>query len=787
MSDMKPPAEEPVPDEGAITFIARHRPPLQSGRYEITVTQSVRNGSPDASASSAFDETYTSKRRFQISGHRFTINTDDVESVFPPQGSQGEYANVLPHIVFKNQTLPWERTVGDAAESSWLALLLFDESDPPPPLKEALVGDLQRDPFPHGASEAEEPSSLPSTSVSYPDLKLEYGQMSWDPCRILDVPVTLLDQILPGTEDMPWLSHSRTLTSTTPLRLAGLQDGQTGLESSVVVANRLPTPNSQVTVHLVSVENMARYLPAGEEYAGSPAALADGQPAESIRLISLFRWSYRSVDPAETFSGLLTSLDKADGLHVLAIGNSSTGESASDAYVRNALQLGYAPLDHTTRQGSRTVSWYRGPLVPMAGGAVSPSDPGQVAGISSADEAVRYDPETGMMDISYAAAWQIGRLLALRDQGFAEALVRWKRTNARMAFKAFENELLQRSLGGTLALRQVASQHDDTNTMHHAVANLLLTRLKPHLLPESQAIDGAATASSSEAAGISSLVSRFGERERFLDFLAGATSLHATGVEDPVPAPIETWLHSLKKLNGLPIGYLVPHPQMLPTESIRFFNVDPLWLHALTEGACSIGQSSELDDRLHDMAAPRLRAAARLSPQDDASAAMSGFLLRSQVVTGWPRLEVVAYDAEGNELTDVLRLERVLDSVLLFLVEGDVDRVVLREPAIGLHFGIDLKSGTSLRYVTVPGNAEPGTRPGDQIDGAFVRPEYRDTGLRTLRIAKLAHDLSGALHEQGADNAPDGSPLTFSSAEFALQLVEGTQQVTFKTQRTEGR
>lgn len=247
----------------------------------------------------------------------------------------------------------------------------------------------------------------------------------------------------------------------------------------------------------------------------------------------------------------------------------------------------------------------------------------------------------------------------------------------------------------------------------------------------------------------------------------------AVDKNDPTEA-IASWLRQLKKLNGVPFNYLVPNQQMLPNESIRFFNVDFNWLFAMVEGACSIGQATEEDTALHAMTADKLHAAA---PAPDVA---SGFLLRSQVVPGWPKLEVRAFDANGTLLTNVLRMDRITNSILLFLVAGQIDHVILREPAIGLHFGIDVSGGKALRYVTVPASAPANTQPGDEIAQAVVTPEFRDATHRTIRMAKLAGDLSSALQAHEADNAPDGSPLPFTSAEYALELVEGTQEVTFK-------
>jgi len=49
------------------------------------------------------------------------------------------------------------------------------------------------------------------------------------------------------------------------------------------------------------------------------------------------------------------------------------------------------------------------------------------------------------------------------------------------------------------------------------------------------------------------------------------------------------WLTRLHLLRGVPFGYLVPDIAMLPSESIRFFQVDAGWIDALIDGAFSIG------------------------------------------------------------------------------------------------------------------------------------------------------------------------------------------------------
>ncbi|MCK5237472.1 MAG: hypothetical protein KAR06_10865, partial [Deltaproteobacteria bacterium] len=101
--------------------------------------------------------------------------------------------------------------------------------------------------------------------------------------------------------------------------------------------------------------------------------------------------------------------------------------------------------------------------------------------IMTADEAVRYDPETGMMDISYASAWQIGRLLALQDKEFSVSLYNWKRSSTIETVMAFERQILEEEMGDTLEL--TANGHkEDPLIMHYAAANFIRKRLKRHLV-----------------------------------------------------------------------------------------------------------------------------------------------------------------------------------------------------------------------------------------------------------------------------------------------------------------
>ncbi len=464
------------PDTGTIIFIASCRPPLPDGDYRLTVTQSASNIAKAPPPGATFDESYVNIRRFVVRGERFAVQQAEIGGVFPPSASTGEYGNVLPHVVIDRATLPWERSAGDAADSSWLALLLFDESDPVPPTLTIQVGDLTAAPFAHAEGATPTASTLPANTLSYPNLTLGYGEFPWQQCNAIDIPVALFRAVAPGVVDLPWLSHARTITPADPTRMGLAMVAGVPVETSVVLGNRLPQPNARCTVHLVSIENMAPLLATGDSYTSVPIVLPGGGDAAFVRLVSLANWSYRSVDPKQSFTEILKGLDAADDFRVLGIANAST-----DPTVANALAMGHVPLDHQTRQGSRTVSWYRGPLIPFAppGTIVVPQPNATNDGLATADQALRYDPDTGMIDLTYAAAWEIGRLLALQDSEFARALYDWKRSNTQAVVEAFERGVLEQQMGEALGIDAVGLAAPQP--MQHAIASFIVRRLAPHL------------------------------------------------------------------------------------------------------------------------------------------------------------------------------------------------------------------------------------------------------------------------------------------------------------------
>src|SRR5690349_2551532 len=139
------------------------------------------------------------------------------------------------------------------------------------------------------------------------------------------------------------------------------------------------------------------------------------------------------------------------------------------------------------------------------------------------------------------------------------------------------------------------------------------------------------------------------------------------GVEDGippdgvVPAEIVRFLARLRLLEGIPFSYIVPDAELIPPETIRFFYLDRNATDALVQGALSAGTVNAADRaqlaQLYPVVRDEVDQAERLVRMKDADAPkvdaegrpigaggpISGFLLRSRLVSGWPGMHVRAY------------------------------------------------------------------------------------------------------------------------------------------------
>ena len=200
--------------------------------------------------------------------------------------------------------------------------------------------------------------------------------------------------------------------------------------------------------------------------------------------------------------------------------------------------------------------------------------------------------------------------------------------------------------------------------------------------------------------------------------------------ESAMPPYMESFLAHLRLLVGVPFDYLVPDSRLLPNESIRFFYLDRSWTDRLVDGAIAVGKIGTREQAHHQAHAANMAAQLDLTERvvrtnqhglpansetqpssptnSDSAGPITGFLLRSAAVAGWPHMDVRAFnkvlpanqgdptkddpnwlqEAHDAQLT-TLRLELLSPSVMLGLFDG--------VPQLGL-----VRGTPSLRAIRLP-------------------------------------------------------------------------------------
>lgn len=495
---------------------------------------------------------------FWVGGERYSLGPADIHSVYPPEGSRGHFERTIPHIALSRDTLPWEREPG-VANAPWLALLLLREEEVArTPLATMTLGAYR--------------AACPSKP------ELEPGQQDSDQVQVITLDPALSKLLIPRFFELPVLSHVRGQVAGDQLR-----EGV-----AMVLSQRLPQKGKN-TLHLVSLEG---------RYASQTFDRVD----QSCTLVSLKSWSFYCEEDAPQPQKPLARI--FGELNTAWLMLPSTGV-ADDLVSR-----GRTPLPHHFRSGELGASWYAGPLVP----GTAPQEEVPLPA-SSADALLDYHEKLGMFDVTYAAAWELGRLLAMENRTTRTALASWRRS------------------------RVLLSHHQRAAEGEHK-----------HL-PQIERTSN-----------------------EYLSF--GSAALIA-------------WLKALRSLEGVPSRYLLPNEKMLPPESLRVFKADVRWLDALLDGALSLARLPRTTRTPEDQAAED-----QLRIEVKAADWVSGFLLRSEVVSGWPGLVIEAKDRSQKVIVPQHRIE-LSPSISMCLFGDLVSAVSIRQHRDTLHLALQDSAGPS--------------------------------------------------------------------------------------------
>lgn len=158
----------------------------------------------------------------------------------------------------------------------------------------------------------------------------------------------------------------------------------------------------------------------------------------TVRFPVLASWSFHCTDRGD-FQFLAQNVNSRLLGHVASGPESPDGEPLPPGSVPPALPAeppsarplplftatGHVATTHETRRGERATAWLRGPLIPEPVDRAGAREDGRYPLAHHADQLRRVTPD-GREDLTYAAAFEIGRLLALSRPSVVAALNRWR-------------------------------------------------------------------------------------------------------------------------------------------------------------------------------------------------------------------------------------------------------------------------------------------------------------------------------------------------------------------------
>ena len=465
------------PPVGSMYLYDDITPPLVDNTYRIDVVTNVTYDGQQAPLTK-------NSGYFAIEGPRFTLPDTDVAGVFPPKNGHGGFDENIPQIAITRRTLPWERRL--TSDPGLIGTPTRDPLDPQPNPFPPVGGQPQEyGPAPWLAlllfAEGEYVlhQNVPLNKIVPSDVYSRLNVPDGITCDSIEVEIGLLESVVPSLDELTLLAHVRQVNVEDRELNASSGDGY----FAIVMGNRLPAPGAKYRACLVSLEERDDLVqpdppPVAGEWFGfvivpqaAEAAAAHPAPAPAalraagaapVLTSSVPQKRVTNAAQGDTVQPLLTVGDRNVVTAIGPIGTlrfpivvatkqvvllyswqfECTGVGTFRDYMQRVnvstlgtveqqghppvSDTGHVPLTVMDRAGVQENVWYRGPLVPVP----LTRDP---LTYHSADQCRRVTPETGVEDISYAAAFEAGRLMAAADPRLAQELMRWRRESYRQS------------------------------------------------------------------------------------------------------------------------------------------------------------------------------------------------------------------------------------------------------------------------------------------------------------------------------------------------------------------
>ncbi|KAF7555986.1 hypothetical protein G7Z17_g1691 [Cylindrodendrum hubeiense] len=708
-------------------------PPLAPGDYSLSVSQQIQLPAPGDNEDKRppLKSLSIPNTQLHVSGPKFKFSDlADLHSVYPAAGHSA-FARTLAHAVFNHPTTPWEQHAKDGNQFGfnklpWVGVLSFTE--------EELVSD---------------PAVYRGLGFKDDEVSAEYGSVSLKAVRLAELQsVVKSAPTAPGAgtnfkpnDDVSMVllkpklfkeiftsydaNNNRVWSGNADLSrfamMAHVEESHGGFtarshvddvpteqpQHSIVVSPRTGRPGivspTRVISHIFSLEDVEKIVLTNND-----------STTQYVGLVSLHSWDWMSVpEGAVDFQHVMANLGKT--VQPLRIKyekeeqeQSLANQPAQEAdrspsqeaigWLKAKFDAGYVFKPQTAISGVKTESLIRGPLIP-----VKPERKTTMSSSLSGEGLALADDETGISNVSHQSAWTLGRSMVMADRTLTAALLRLRGCIHAEAVRRAKGEALTGKGYGILsshdtylshledAMEQLKHAQSVTglNSRDNATARWARTEDERADLPVMRlSIDTSFTLTEYIDHVDAVTLDMFGFKAQ-----DSPDQPPAASTIDSDAAAIRAWVVDRFMLAGVPLHYLVLHPNMLPQESIRTFCVDQDWINRLVDGGLSLANHFARDDdairrAIKTCIQKYLETPIGNNPQSTTPQLPRwGFFLRSMAVSAFPDLKVEAplpSDAPANA-REVVFMQVLADDILICLFdrlpgEKELERIRISQP-----------------------------------------------------------------------------------------------------------
>ncbi|PAM95147.1 hypothetical protein B4N84_07650 [Flavobacterium sp. IR1] len=452
-----------MPDQ-SIGLAPYHIPKLPFGNYNIVANLNQKSNN-DQIESTVLNEGNKQEIKFLVAGYNATIPQNEILAVYPPIEHIGNFAGTFPHIQFRRSTLPWEYEIKNGSDRlPYIFLVLLKEDE----LSQIKIIETDTNQLDNSTESLDEPKPLKVLNCNNSEL-FPKADLIKNLAHVRVQEHTEIKNLNLPKETSILVSH-RMVEPNTKYRAFVCYYAKEMTDKYKMITDIVTHPNSCVILNEWSFESIGAdlYQIDKDKLKNHPVYnifsenLKDSE-IDTLKEIKSYtnailkeliekneeylkdrklRWEkwdkkndikgFEDQEKNEEGNNQILEYLQYNGknlkgyLHELKLQPFKTKQynNLPGDTIQKLLNIGKVSLEHQLKAGGKMVSWYQGPF----------TNNKSKFNILEKFETVPdhqdylnlFNEDTGMYDMTYSAAWQLGRLMIMNDNKVLQELKKWK-------------------------------------------------------------------------------------------------------------------------------------------------------------------------------------------------------------------------------------------------------------------------------------------------------------------------------------------------------------------------